>query len=150
MGRGEQGAPCTGCCAFSCVEPCGHSAQRSELCPGCLRWFLRKPTSHLHSAHTHTTSAQTSSRAEQLTTWGLWVHAGTDHRHLRNLLFPTSPILGCNHDSTTCYQVLTNPSPSRGEAPQAPSPTGDEGMWAAREGSRGWPGLDCCGHLVLP
>lgn len=140
----EQGAPRTGSCAFSCVEPCGHSAQRPEPCPAVCAGSQTHQTSPL-CTHTplHRVCTDLLKDGKQLTTWGLWMHTGTDHRHLRNPLFPLPAL---SWGATTTAPPVTPCSATRPRPEgKAPSPTGGEGVWSCPEraprAGQAWAGL---------
>ena len=147
--RGEgAGAPCTGSRPFSCVERLAVRAL-----PSCLCWFSGPPD--ISTLHTHTPPLHRPPQGRKKVG-----DLGALHSHRHRLQAPqessfppASPVPGCDHDRTICYQGLTNPFLSRREPPSSPpSPTGGEGMWSCREGSQRWSGLNwpARGHLVLP
>lgn len=143
-GEREQGAPCTGSCVFSCVEPCGHSAQQPEPCPAVCAGSQTHQPSPL-CTHTPPLHRPRQGRKTVDDLGALDSHWHRSQAPQESAFPPASPVLGCDHDSTTCYPVLTNPSPSRGETPSSPpSPTG-EGMWSCPEraprGGQAWTGL---------
>lgn len=144
-GEREQGAPCTGSCVFSCVKPCGHSAQQPEPCPAVCAGSQTHQPSPL-CTHTPPLHRPRQGRKTVDDLGALDSHWHRSQAPQESAFPPASPVLGCDHDSTTCYPVLTNPSPSRGETPSSPaSPTGERGCGAAQRGlpEAARPGLAC-------
>ena len=137
----EQGAPRTGSCAFSCVEPCGHSAQRPEPCPAVCAGSQTHQTSPL-CTHTPPLHRPPQGRKTVDDLGALDAHWHRSQAPQESAFPPASSVLGCDHDSTACYPVLSNPSPSRGESPL---PTAGEGVWSCPEraprAGQAWTGL---------
>lgn len=118
-----------------------------------LSALVLRPTSHLHSAHTHHLCTDLLKDGKQLTTWGLWIHAGTDHRHLRNLLFPHQPHPRVQPRQHHLLPSPHQPIPVQRGSPSSPLPPQEtRGCGAAQRGLPGVarPGLPARGHLVLP
>ena len=108
-----------------------------------LSALVLRPTSHLHSAHTHRLCTDLLKDGKQLTTWGLWMHTGTDHRHLRNPLFPLPAL---SWGATTTAPPVTPCSATRPRPEgKAPSPRQARGCGAAQRGlpELARPGLAC-------
>lgn len=130
----------------------GHSAQRSELCPAVCAGSQTHQPSPL-CTHTHRLCTDLLKDGKQLMTWGLWIHAGTDHRRLRNPLFPHQP---CPRVQPRQHHLLPSPHqpvPVQRGSPSSPLPPQEtRGCGAAQRGLPGVarPGLPARGHLVLP
>ena len=91
--------------------------------PGCLCWFSGPPD--ISTLHTHPPPLHRPPQGQKKVGDLEALHS---HQHRlqapqESSFPPASPVLGCDHDRTICYQGLTNPFLSRGETPlQSPFP----------------------------